>query len=152
MIAITHSSAALPSAVSAGRHGARDRGSLSVITMFLLMIALAGGALIVDGGRALTARRHAANTAEAAARFAVADQSPTGGFDESVAADVARSYAQRSGIDADDVIVTVRTDAAGHPEVVVTITERRSTVFLALGGRSDLTVRATGAATFVYST
>ncbi|TPW13261.1 MAG: hypothetical protein FD127_2138 [Acidimicrobiaceae bacterium] len=47
--------------------------------------------------------------------------------------------------------VAIRTDQAGRPEVVVTVTEHPTTVFLVLGGRSDMTVRATGAATFVYS-
>lgn len=129
----------------------RDRGSLMIITMLLLVITLAGAALIVDGGRAMAARRHAANTAEAAARFAVADQSLTTGFDPDLARTIALSYVERSGVARSDVIVAIRADPAGRPEVVVTITERRRTVFLALGGRSDLTVRASGAATFVYS-
>ena len=45
----------------------QDRGAISVVLMFLLMIAFAGAGLIVDGGRAMVARRHASNTAEAAA-------------------------------------------------------------------------------------
>jgi Flp pilus assembly protein TadG len=49
----------------------RDRGSISVILVFLVVIALGGAGLIVDGGRAMSARRHASNTAEAAARAAV---------------------------------------------------------------------------------
>ncbi|MFM2072230.1 MAG: hypothetical protein RLZZ623_2493 [Actinomycetota bacterium] len=133
-----------------------DRGSLTIITMFLLIVALAGGGLIVDGGRALTARRHATNTAEAAARFAVSDQSLsgqslTGQFDEVRAITIARSYAERSGIDTRDVTVAIRHGITGRAEVVVTITEHRPTVFLALGGRSTMTVRSVGAATFVYS-
>lgn len=133
------------------RNAGRDRGSLSIVMMFLLAIALAGAALIVDGGRALTARRHAANTAEAAARFAVADQSiGGGGFDADVAVQLALTHAQRSGVAAEDVSVHVRTDLAGSNEVVVTITERRTAVFLALGGLDEMTVSATGAATFVY--
>lgn len=119
--------------------------------MFLLAIALAGAALIVDGGRALTARRHAANTAEAAARFAVADQAIGGGsFDADVAAQLALAHAQRSGVAAEDVSVDVRTNLAGGTEVVVTITERRTAVFLVLGGLDEMTVSATGAATFAY--
>jgi Flp pilus assembly protein TadG len=127
----------------------RDLGSLSIVMMFLVVVVLGGAALIVDGGRALTARRHAANTAEAAARSAIADQSLTGGFDPEAASDVARSYAIRSGIDAADIDVQIRYDPA--PQVVVTITEHRSTVFLILGGAEQLTVRATGSATLVYS-
>lgn len=128
----------------------RDVGALSIVMMFLTVIVLGGAALIVDGGRALTARRHAANTAEAAARSAVADQSLTGGFDADSAAAIARAYAERSGIEPADVQVRVLYQP--EPEVTVTITEHRTTVFMILGGADQLTVRATGSATFVYST
>jgi Flp pilus assembly protein TadG len=128
---------------------ARDRGSLSIVMMFLVLIVLGGASLIVDGGRAMTARRHAANTAEAAARSAVASQSLSIGFDADTAAAVARSHAVRSGVAAGDVDVQIR--YVPEPEVVVTITERPTTVFLALAGNEHMTVRATGAATFVYS-
>lgn len=131
---------------------ARDRGSLSIVLMFVLVVTLAGAGLIVDGGRTLAARRHAANTAEAAARAAVAAQSLTDGFDPDDAIATARSHAVRSGIDPADVEVSIRERPDGEPEIVVTITERRQTVFTALGGVDQLTVRATGAATFVYST
>lgn len=132
-----------------GRSASRDRGSLSIVMMFMVIIALAGAALIVDGGRALTARRHAANTAEAAARSAVANQSLTAGFDPIAATARARSHAERSGIEPADIQVAIRYDP--DPHVIVTITEHPSTVFLVLGGASDMTVRATGAAKFVYS-
>ena len=45
-----------------------------------------------------------------------------------------------------DVRVLVLTDS-----VRVTVTERRSTVFLVLGGKSTLTVTATGIARVVFS-
>src|SRR5688500_11577322 len=73
----------------------RDRGSLSVVLMLMVVIVLAGGALIVDGGRALSARRHAANTAEAAARFAVTSQSLSTDIDPERARESALSYATR---------------------------------------------------------
>jgi Flp pilus assembly protein TadG len=130
----------------------RDRGSLTIMLVVLVLVTLGGGALIVDGGRAMAARRHAANTAEAAARFAVAEQSPAVGFDPDTAIAVALDHAERSGVAAADVDVDVRTGPTGRPEVVVTITERRTTVFLALGGAEVLTVRASGAATFLYDT
>lgn len=129
-----------------------DRGSLSIMLTVLVLVTLAGGGLIVDGGRAMAARRHAANTAEAAARTAVAEQSITGGFDPDAAIDLALDHAVRSGIDPADVEVAIRTGPLGDPEVVVTVTERRTTVFLALGGTDVLTVRATGAATYLYAT
>jgi Flp pilus assembly protein TadG len=135
-----------------GSPTARDRGSLSIMLVVLLVVTLGGAALIVDGGRAMAARRHAANTAEAAARTAVAEQSVTAGFDPDLAADLATDHAVRSGIPADDVAVSVRTGPTGEPEVVVTITERRRAVFATLGGVDEFTVRATGAATYVYLT
>jgi Flp pilus assembly protein TadG len=130
----------------------RDRGSLSVVLMLMVVIALAGGALIVDGGRALAARRHAANTAEAAARFAVSSQSLSTEIDATTAREAALSYASRAGVPASDVAVDIRVDDEGQPTVFVTITERRTSVFLILGGRDQITVRATGAARFTYTT
>lgn len=130
----------------------RDRGSLTVMLAVLVLVTLGGGALVVDGGRAMAARRHAANTAEAAARTAVARTSLTDGFDPDRAVELAVDHAVRSGVAPGDVEVTVRTGPTGQPEVVVTIVERRTAVFLALGGADELTVRATGAATFLYET
>lgn len=130
----------------------RDRGSLSVMLTVLVLVTLAGGGLVVDGGRAMAARRHAANTAEAAARTAVSRSSLTAGFDPDRAVELAVDHAVRSGVDPADVDVTVRTGPTGEPEVVVTVVERRTTVFLALGGAEQLTVRASGAATFLYDT
>lgn len=130
---------------------ARDRGSIAVVLMFLVVVALGGAGLIVDGGRAMAARRHAANTAEAAARFATTSQSLSSGLDHDRARAAAVSHATRAGIDPGDVDVEIVADATGRPTVVVTITERRSTVFLVLGGQEQMTVRATGAARFTYS-
>jgi Flp pilus assembly protein TadG len=126
-----------------------DRGSLSIVMMFLVVITLAAGALILDGGRAMAARRHAANTAEAAARWAVATQSLSTGFDPDSAASLARAHAERAGVAPADIDVAVR--YRPEPEIVVTITEHRTAVFAALGGADDLTVRATGSAMYVYS-
>ncbi len=134
------------------RRHRRDRGSLSIMLVVFVTVTLGGGALVVDGGRAMAARRHAANTAEAAARRAVAEQSLTQGFDPDVARAVALDHAVRSGVDAGDVVVAIRTGPTGEAEVVVTITERRRAVFLALGGADELSVRASGAATVVYAT
>jgi Flp pilus assembly protein TadG len=127
-------------------HTERDRGSISVVLMMLLVIALAGAGLIVDGGRAMTARRHAANTAEAAARAAVSTATPVSGFDPTTARSAALNYAARAGVAARDVKVVVGADF-----VTVTVTERRDTVFLILGGKSTMTVTASGTARVVYS-
>ena len=130
----------------------RDRGSLSIVLMLVVVIALGGGALIVDGGRAMAARRHAANTAEAAARFAVVGQSLSTELDEARAREAAISYATRAGVAPSDVAVAIRVDSEGQQTVFVTVTERRSAVFLLLGGQDQLTVRATGAARFTFTT
>jgi Flp pilus assembly protein TadG len=127
----------------------RDRGSLSIVMMFLIIVVLGGAALVVDGGRAMTARRHAANTAEAAARSGVASQSLAVGFDADAAAAVARSVALRSGVEGADV--DVRFVDGTRPQLIVTITEHPGTVFLVLGGADEMTVRASGSAIFVYS-
>jgi len=114
--------------------------------LLLLVVALGGAGLVVDGGRTMAARRHASNTAEAAARAAVATATPVASFDPVIARSAALSYARRAGVRASDVRVVVGVDF-----VRVTITERRSTVFLVLGGRSTLTVTATGIARVVFS-
>ena len=128
----------------------RDRGSLTVALMLVVVVALGGAALIVDGGRAMAARRHAANTAEAAARFAASTESLRSGFDPDRAREAVVSYAMRSGVAADDVDVEFRMDSDGRPTVHVTITEHRTAVFLVLGGRERISVQARGSARFVY--
>ncbi len=123
-----------------------DRGVIGVMLCMLVIVCLAGAGLVVDGGRALIARRHASNTAEAAARAGVATGSPLTGLDPRAAQAAAVSYAVRSGVPSTDVSVVV--DAG---TVAVTIVERRATVFLILGGQSTITVRAIGTARFEYS-
>jgi Flp pilus assembly protein TadG len=129
----------------------RDVGSLSIVMLLLITVVLAGSGLIVDGGRALVARRHAANTAEAAARFAMTPRNLAAGFDPNRAVTVARTFAIGTGLDARDVEARVRYRSDGRPEVVVTITERRAAVFLALTGIDSLTVEASGSAIAVYT-
>ena len=63
-----------------------------------------------------------------------------------------RRQLRRAGVADGDVVIAMRTDAAGRPEIVVTITERPRTIFLALTGAESMTVRATGAAIALYST
>lgn len=125
--------------------GRDDRGSITIISMILLVLVFAGAGLIVDGGRAMSARRHASNIAEGAARAAVATATPMQQIDPGRATSAALDHAQRSGIDPHDVTVSVVDDV-----VRVTIVERRSTVFLILGGQETLTVHATGTARRAY--
>lgn len=123
-----------------------DRGNITVAMVLLLVVVLGGAGLVVDGGRAIAARRHAANIAEAAARAAVSTATPVSGFDPIVARRAALDHARRAGIAGSDVEVVVGVDS-----VTVTVTERRRTVFLVLGGQQALTVRATGTARITYS-
>ncbi|MGA0895350.1 MAG: pilus assembly protein TadG-related protein, partial [Ilumatobacteraceae bacterium] len=106
----------------------------------------AGAGLIVDGGRVMAARRHASNIAEGAARAAVSSTTPVRDFQPDTAREAAIDHAVRSGISAGDVAVVVRDGS-----VTVTVTERRRSVFLVLGGWESVTVRGTGTATVVYS-
>lgn len=124
----------------------RDRGSLMVSLMILMVVVLAGAGLVVDGGRAMAARRHATNIAEGAARAAVSSTTPVRWFDPEVARSAATDHARRSGIAEADVTVEVVGSV-----VTVTIVERRTAVFLVAGGWSSVTVRGTGSATVVYS-
>ncbi len=123
-----------------------DRGAIGVVMMLLLVVVLGGAGLVVDGGRAMVARRHASNTAEAAARAAVSTATPVAGFDPIAARTAALDYAAHAGVDSRDVTVVVAADF-----VRVTVVERRATVFLILGGQSTMTVRATGTARITYS-
>lgn len=130
--------------------GDRDRGVLSVVLMLFTVVCLAGGALVVDGGRAMAARRHAAGTAEASARYAVATQTISELADRDTLRRRATEFALRSGVAAADLDVTV-TETVEGPVVSVTVTERRTGVFAALVGADTLTVHATGRARSVWS-
>ncbi|MFM2183793.1 MAG: hypothetical protein RJB61_2087 [Actinomycetota bacterium] len=123
-----------------------DRGDLLVSLMLLVVVVLAGAGLIVDGGRVMAARRHASNIAEGAARAAVSSTTPVRDFQPDTAREAAIDHAVRSGISAVDVAVVVRDGS-----VTVTVTERRRSVFLVLGGWETVTVQGTGTATVVYS-
>lgn len=125
---------------------ARDRGDISVMAMVLVLMVFAASGLIIDGGRAMAARRHASNVAEAAARAAVSTITPLSDLDPVAARAAVVSYATRAGVGAADLAVVVTAQS-----VRVTVVERRRSVFLALGGVSVLTVRATGVARVVFS-
>jgi Flp pilus assembly protein TadG len=121
-----------------------DQGALGVALAILMTGVLAAASLVVDGGRALAARRHAANVAEGAARAAVAAQLGRH-VDPRLAAEAARRHAAAAGIAAADIDVAVYDD-----EVHVVVTERRAAVFAALGGVENLTMRGEGAARATY--
>jgi hypothetical protein len=129
----------------------RDRGAFGAAALMLVVVALAGSALVVDGGRAMAARRQAANTAEAAARAGLATYQPGAGLERRAATAAALDHARRAGVAPGDAVASFTTDAAGRPELVVTVTARRRTVMLVLAGTEVLTVRATGSAVSLYA-
>ena len=131
--------------MNATRPERSDGGSITIMSLILLVLVFAGAGLIVDGGRAMSARRHASNIAEGAARAAVSTTAPMESIDSDRATAAALDHARRSGIDPLDVEVSVSAEV-----VRVTIVERRSTVFLILGGQETLTVHATGTARREY--
>jgi hypothetical protein len=132
------------------RHG-RDRGAFGAAAMMLSLVTLAGAALVVDGGRAMAARRHAANTAEAAARAGLSSYAPGTGIDPRAALRAALDHTRRAGVAVGDASAWFTTDAAGRPELVVSVTARRNSVFLLLAGTEEMTVRATGSAIALYT-
>lgn len=125
----------------------RDRGSVSVGLVLLVVIAIAGAALIFDGARYLAAERHASNTAEGAARAAIATGSPSDGLDADLARQAAIDHATRLGVPGADVQVTF----PARDLVVVTITERRPATFVRFTGSADLVASAVGRARLEYS-
>ena len=137
--------------MSAGRNASgiarRDRGSVSVGLILLVTVALAGGALVFDGARYLAAERHASNTAEGAARAAVATGSPSSGLDADVARQAAVDHATRLGVRAADITVAF----PARDVVVVTITERRSATFVRFTGSTELVATAEGRARLEFS-
>ena len=100
-----------------------------------------------DGARYLAAERHASNTAEGAARAAVATGSPSDGLDANIARQAAIDHAVRLGVAAEDVAVAF---PAGDV-VVVTITERRPATFIRFTGNASLVAVAEGRARLEYS-
>lgn len=124
-----------------------DRGSASVGLVLLVVIVIAGAGLIFDGARYLSAERHASNTAEGAARAAVATGSPSDGLQAADARQAAVDHATALGVPASDVSVSFPT----RDTVVVTITERRSTTFAKFAGASQIVATAQGRARLEYS-
>jgi Flp pilus assembly protein TadG len=119
-----------------------ERGDISVMMIFVGIVVIAGGGLVFDGGRLLTARRDAINRAEAAARAGVVTVSPIRGLDPDQARQDAYDYLAAVGIPATDADVTV-----DDQTVVVTVRERRTSVFAIVGGIKTETVSGTGRAT-----
>jgi len=111
------------------RWSSDDRGIIGPAVTMVLVVALAGGGLVYDGGRALVARRQAINTAEAAARAGAS----------TVTADGLRE-------DRSDIINITITPAT----VTVIIRASRDAVFGQLLGNDTIVVRGDGEATATF--
>ena len=133
---------AVPESRPRRRRMVDDRGFTGVAATVMLLAALAGGGLIFDGGRALSARRDAINDAEAAARVG-ASQIGFGGLSTDRATQAARDHLIAAGVAPGDI---ARIDVNGTT-VTVTVTARRSAVFTSLLGNDTIVVAGVGEAT-----
>ena len=86
---------------------------LGIAAALLIVMVLAGGALIYDGGRALVAQRQIINVAEGAARAgtATADRD---GLQEGPAVAAAQAHIAAAGVPDSDVVVHHRHRRPGH--------------------------------------
>ena len=124
---------------------ADDRGLAGIAATIMLLVVLAGGTLIFDGGRALVAQRQIINVAEGAARAGAAT-ADRGGLLEGPARAAAQAHIAAADVpDTDVVAITITTD-----RVTVTLRAHRTGVFTSLLGRSTLTVTGTGTAEAAY--
>jgi hypothetical protein len=135
------------------RARADDDGVVTAFVVVLTTALLACGALVLDGGRVLAARRHAASLASAAARAGAqeVDVRPSGGptlIPERAEA-AARALLDGAGSPVADLAgVAVTVDGA---TVTVTVTLHVRARMLGLVGFADTTVRARRTARLVSS-
>lgn len=120
----------------------RDDGFTGVAATIMLLVALAGGGLIFDGGTALAARRNAINDAEAAARAGAA-QIGFSGLNTDAATQAARNHLTSAGVAPND-IESISVDGN---TVTVIVTARRDAVFTTLLGNDTIIVAGVGEAT-----
>ena len=92
---------------------ADDRGMLGVAAALLIVMVLAGGALIYDGGRALVAQRQIINVAEGAAR-AGTNTIDEGGLQQGPATAAAQAFIDVAGVPDSDVVSITVTPGPGH--------------------------------------
>ena len=119
---------------------------VGIAAALLIVMVLAGGALIYDGGRALVAQRQIINVAEGAARAATAT-ADRNGLQQDVAVAAAQAHITAAGVpDSDVVSITVTED-----RVTVTLRAHRAGVFTSLLGNETLTVTGTGSSLTSYN-
>ena len=142
-----------PSSHRAGHSGSGrslelERGALTPFVMLLCVALLAVLALVVDGGRALSARETALSEAEQAARVGAAQLSVASmhagltSFQVASATAAAEQYMAASGHPGSAAVV-------GTCVVATIRTYRLATPLLALVGIDDIPVSASAAATVV---
>ena len=119
-----------------------DAGFTGVAATVMLLVAVAGGGLIFDGGSALAARRGAINDAEAAARAGAAPVG-FGGLSPDAATQAARDHLLAAGVAPGDIEAI---HVAGTT-VTVTVIARRDAVFTTLLGNDTIVVAGVGEAT-----
>ncbi|MCI0686315.1 MAG: pilus assembly protein TadG-related protein [Sporichthyaceae bacterium] len=126
-----------------------DTGSVAVWLLFITPVLFAFAGLVLDGGRILTARQHAANIAEQAARAGmdaldVAQFRASGGtvdvIDPVAAEQVACGYVAAAAPTASCSI-----EVTGN-QVSVTVSLSTSTAILAAVGADSITTTAVGVA------
>jgi hypothetical protein len=127
------------------RRASDDRGLAGIAAVMLIVVVLAGGTLIFDGGRALVAQRQIINVAEAAARSGAATADRFG-LQEGPARAAAAAHVAAAGIpDSDVVSITVTAE-----RVTVTLRAHRTGVFTSLLGNPTMTVTGSGSAVWSY--
>lgn len=127
------------------RWSSDDRGIIGPAVTMVLFVALAGGGLVYDGGRALVARRQAINTAEAAARVG-ASTVTADGLRQDPARAATLEFLDSAGVARSDIISITITPAT----VTVIIRASRDAVFGQLLGNDRIVVRGDGEATATF--
>lgn len=122
-----------------------DAGNASIILVFITPALFGVAGLVVDGGRALNARQHAANQAEQAARAAAdavdVDAIRTGAalaIDPLAGRTAAERYLSAAG--------ATGTVSLGPRSVTVTVKARTQTAFFAVIGVNYINVTGTATA------
>ena len=130
---------------ASGRRPTGDAGTISIVLVLLTGALFSVAGLVWDGGRAITARQHAADLAEQAARAGANDLDLTAArtdgnagidaIDTSAAIRDACHYVQVASPGAGCVATATRV------EVTVHVTTRTSTAVLGIVGINSLTSR-----------
>ena len=132
------------------RHLATEDGSISIIIVLLMPAMFACAGLVWDGGRAITARQHAADLAEQAARAGVNDLNLSALRDHgSDTIDMPRAITDACHYVTVTAPGTSCTATATTTTVTVHVTTHTPTALLGLIGMSSLTTHGYATASAV---